>query len=253
MPHDNNDNYDEFLDSRYESDSTEPVDYTELISKSALVGEYPFETIIESITHQFEDYIGNTDRTDYVDIFFNELEASRRTNVEDNDDEHPEEVNQVLDRYYDMFIDSMRRLFNKRLAISILIEDDENTVEDELEIAIRRLYEFFILNAKHNFKYVISHDIDNKLQYVLEDDNLFYRTIDDMLTQYSPVCVAITPTEFIKLTGNEEVLNMYESMQFTGNFLKKYSPKLYAHDDFNAEIIAEIAILQDIRKEAQNA
>ena len=252
MPSQNN--FDEFDDSRYESDSTETADFSELIEDSALQGIYPYDTIIESITNQFQDYIGNEDTNDYVDIFFEELKQSRIVNEEDNDSEHPEEVNSALDKYYDRFIATIRNLFETRLAVSILIEDDENTEEDELEIAIRRLYEFFILNAKHNFKYVISHDIDSKLSSFNipdGDDNLFYQTINDMLTQYSPVCIALTPTQFIQLTGNEEVLDMYETMQFSGNFLRKYSPKLYMHDDFNAEIISEIAILQDLRREEQ--
>ena len=254
MPMKINDIKDENVDVN-ESSTADPIDYTELIQSTAFAGKYPYNTIIESITTQFQDYINNEDTNDYVDIFFNQLAESRHINDVDNDLEHPSEVNEVLNNIYSNFVSTMRDLFESRLNIVIMVEDDENTEEDELEIIIRRLYEFFILNARQNFKYVISHDIDAKLasfNLPEDDDNLFYHTIDDMLTQYSPICIGISPTEFIRLTENEEILNMYETMQFTGNFLRKYSPKLYINDNLNAEIISEIAIMQDIRREELN-
>ena len=65
------------------------IDQESIAKQIALVGEYPYDTIKDSIKDQFSNYITNEDMTDYVDIFYNELEKSYDLINDDNSDMIP--------------------------------------------------------------------------------------------------------------------------------------------------------------------
>lgn len=228
-----------------------PQDYTEIIEYSVFLGDVPFATIKENIQTQFEDYINMEDKSDYVDTFYTQWKNSMES-IEIGDD-NPDDRVEVLNNIKDEFVSFLLDLFEKRLAITITVVDNPETDEDELELAFRRLYEFFILHGREYLKYVITTSISRSLKYVIEDDSQFYNTVSDMLTQYSPLLIAISPLEYIKLVNEQfdadDVQELFETSQITGNFLRKYSPKLYKNEDFECEIISAITLWDEWNKE----
>lgn len=229
----------------------QPHVYSEIIRDAVFVGDVPFETIKEYITTQFEDYINMEDTTDYVDVFYSQWLDSM--NNVSTDDQNQDDMFNVLEDIKNEFVSFMEDLFQKRLSISISVIDNEDTEEDEIEIALRRLYEFFILNGRTYLKYVITTTVAKNLKYVIEDDSQFFDTVKDMLTQFSPFIIAINPTEYIdtvcKMYDAQDVKDLFESGQITGNFLRKYSPKLYKNEELEVEIIADITMWSEWQRE----
>ena len=68
------------------------------------------------------------------------------------------EIREALNKIKDTFVDTMFELFETRLTIDVSVIDDVTTEEDEVEIVIRKIYEYFILGARDNFRAVITKD-----------------------------------------------------------------------------------------------
>lgn len=235
-----------------QSAADEAVDYSELIAESAFLGDYPLATILEGIETQFSDYINMEDRSNYVDIFYDQLHYSYEEAHKDL--EHPQELKEALDKILDTFIDKINQLFNKRLTISINGIEGEDIDEDELEFILRRLYEFFILGARNNFKVVISSDVNYKTANIkVEDDDVaFFNKIDELLSHYSPLILEIGPMEFLKYRGDQEIYELFASGKVNGNFLRKYTPKLYQNEEFRVELINHIILTKEVKEELLN-
>ena len=220
-----------------------------MVAESVFLGDMPFVEIINGIKEQFEDYINIEDKTNYVDIFYTQLQESINATNDDEED-HPIEINEVLDNMKDTFVNIMKDLFQLRLTISIMTIDDETTPEDEIELSIRVLYEYFILGARNNFKTVIQKDMIPKIGMIPNDqDDIYFQRVEELLREYDPIVTCITPTEFIQFTGNNDILSMYDDGQVVGNFLRKYSAKLYKNDEFKTEIINSIIITQNLKED----
>ncbi len=220
----------------------QPVDYTEMIREEAFIGDTPFEVIMEEITKQFEDYIDLKDKTNYVDVFYTQLHNSYAAVEEDDGEEHPVEIKEVLDKLQDEFESKMAELFTQRLTLTLAALEDEVIDREENEYIIRRLYEFFILGAKQNFLSVIAQDINARIDKI-EDDRVYFNTVREMLTGFSPLVTVIGPMEFVKYRGDQEIYDLFNNGKVTGNFLRKYSPKLYNHEAFEVELINHITTL----------
>lgn len=220
------------------------IQYDDIIQDSAYLGTYPINIILEGMEKQFEDYINIEDQTNYVDIFYNQLHLSYNTINDDDGEEHPIELKESLNRIYNEFINKISNLFSDRLLISIIPIEEDNINDPDLEFIIRRLYEFFILDAKNNFKVVIATDIIKKLDP--NKDN-YLDQIQNLLEEYNPLILSITPVDFIKYRGDQEICNLFENGSFNGNFLRKYSPKLYKNDEFRNEIINYITMVHHFK------
>lgn len=241
-PHDIDPKYDDFG-----YDMTEEVhDLSDLLEQSAYVGEYPFDSILEAIEEQFDDYINIEDTTNYVDIFYNQWNDSVRIAEEGPDDTN--EIMNVLNQIKEQFVSKLSQWFEETLTITIMAVDDETTEEDEVEIVLRQIYEFFILGARNNFMEVISVDLNGRLPVVM-DDVQHYRLIDELLTEYSPLIRCMTPTKFIQLTGQTQITELYEEGQIAGNFLRKYTCKLYQNEEFKVQLVSQITSIQDLKKQ----
>jgi hypothetical protein len=238
------------LDDQTLADQT--VDYSELIDESAFLGDYPIGTILEGITEQFNDYIDMEDKTNYVDIFYNQLHASYEAVNSDDGEEHPEEFIEVLDKIQQRFIDAMKAHFQLRLTLTLNDIESEEFDSDRIEYVIRRLYEFFILGAKNNFKVVIATDINSKIKTIIEDDKEYFDTLQEMLDNYSPIITVIGPMEFLRIRNDKEIIELFESNRVVGNFLRKYSPKLYQNEEFEVELINYITMTQQVTEEILN-
>lgn len=222
-------------------------DYTDLMQDAAFIGEYPFDSILDGITNQFENYISTEDRTDYVDIFYNQWRDSVEESMQDYED-HPQEKKEILFKNYNTFIDTIHHLFQRRLNMNITVLDEETPIdEDDLEILIRRLYEFFVLQARKNFKLILAKKILPKLKKIKEKD--LVSQVQDLLEDYNPIITSVVPMDFLKLGKAEEIADLFEEGMVTGNFMKKYSPKLYINDDLEMDIINYIVMVYELRSE----
>ena len=240
---------DEIEDIENGSIADEPVDYEGYIKDAAFVGEYPFAVIIEGIRNQFANYIATEDRTDYVDIFYNQYHNSYEV-AEEQD--FPADCREALETYLDQFLAVMQELFSGKLTITLLDLDGETEDKDSVEDAIRKLYEFFILNARQNFKIAITRHCYKQIDPNLED-RLFYSRIREVLYNYSPIITVMGPQEFLRYCNNSEpIIEMSESGRINGNFLRKYSPRLYQNEGYECEIIAYITSVIELYKETKD-
>jgi hypothetical protein len=211
------------------------TDFSEIIEERSFLGEYPIHVIFENIQKQFEDYINTGDDNNYVDIFYNQLALSFEKIEIDESESHPEEIRDVLYTRYHQFAEFIQLQCKTHLLITF--PDTDNMHSDDLEFMIRRVYEFFILRAKNNFKVAISNDVISRIQDKnIPQDELFHE-LQEMINDYSPLINSINCIQFMQSIGDKEMCEMFESGQFNGNFLKKYSPRFYQNDDFVVEVV----------------
>jgi hypothetical protein len=225
-----------------------PATYEDTVRNNAFVGPVSFDSIIEGLENQFNDYIDIDDNFNYVDIFYNQLHKSYEV-LNDDTETFKEEIIAVIDEYHQKFIIKIAELFNTRLTLTIIDIEDEISDLNSLEFIIRRLYEFFILGAKNNFKVVIANDIKKRIGAPIQDHREYLKVLKAMMIDYSPLITTIPPMDFLKYRGDEEIIQLFEDGKVVGNFLRKYSPKLYKNEEYEVELIIYITMLQQIKEE----
>lgn len=227
-------------------------DYAEMIEQDAFEGDFPLDTIIEGITNQFNDYINMEDRTNYVDVFYTQMYKSRESVRQYDGHEHPNETMEALDKTYTTFITALTELFRERLTLTITDIEDGTLESPDNEFVFRRLYEFFILGAKENFKSVFASDILPKVQGIQNDTEYFNR-VQELVNLNSPLITSVGPTDFLKLRNDVEIIEMFENGKIAGNFLRKYSPKFYQNEEFLVEVINYITMIQQFKSDVVNS
>jgi hypothetical protein len=225
-----------------------PVDRSDIIQDRAFRGEYSYDTIIEGITNQMSDYMNLEDDTDYVSEFYNQFYDSYDFILNDDQEEYKDDAIEYIFGLKDKFTDFIRIIMEKRLNISI---DEDKVDAVDMEWTIRHLYEFFIIGARENFKTCISKDVIERISNDDElDDKEYFQTIDSLMDLYTPL-LQMTPTEFLKYRGDEEVIKLFDTGMVSGNFLRKYSPKLYANEEFKVELINHITMIEQFKDEVK--
>ncbi len=74
-----------------------------------------------------------------------------------------------------------------------------------------------------------------------------------MLSNYTPIITVMGPQEFLRnCNDSDKVINLIESGRVTGNFMRKYSPRLYQNEEFECEIIAYITSVIELYKETKD-
>jgi hypothetical protein len=216
-----------------------------MIKEQAFIGQVPKDVIFNGIHEQFQNYIGTTDEENYVDIFYNQLAISYKAASEDID--YSSELKEILDDLYLSFLGMMKELFQQYLTISI--KDLENEIiSEELEYSVRRTYEYFILGARDNFKVVISRAVEKELDI---DNPEYMNELYELLQEnYSSLLKTITPTQFLEYRGEKEMISLFDDGIINGNFLRKYSPKLYRNTDFYALLVNHITMVARFNKSA---
>lgn len=235
-----------------QSMSDETADYSDIIRSEAFIGEYPFSVILEGIRDQFEDYVNTEDNTNYVDIFYVQLHNSYSVVKNDKTEEYSNEIIDALDNIHSEFINFMNNIINTRLTISIACIENEEYDYEEIETVFRKIYEFFILNAKRNFKNIITKDVITKMENIIEDDEEYMYAINEYMKSYTPLIVGITPIDFLKYSGDEEIFELFNDGVINGNFLRKYTPKLYQNEELEVDIIDNIIMTQYFRDSISN-
>ncbi len=236
-----------------QSFADEFMDYSELFSDSVFLGEVPFDSIVEGLNNQFSDYINMEDKTDYVDIFYNQYVMSKTAVLTDEGEEHPQELIEALEKLFDKFLDTIDNLFKLRLTISI-IEEGETVDFDSLEFRIRKVYGVFILDGRKNLKNAISKNMASRINVnEIDNDTAYFKTVDTLINSfYSPLITGFTPTQFIDYIGDDDLKSLFDEGDVTGNFLRKYTPKLYQNDEFRCELINDFVLIQQFGKEIRN-
>lgn len=233
----------------------EPIDYMQFIEANAFIGDTPYGVIKESITTQFEDYINLEDTTNYVELFYQQIHASYAA-IDDEEEIHKDEVREIVDSIQADFVTFMKGLFERRLAIALMDIESETLDYDNIEFAVSIVYDFFILHARNNFINVIYRDIKTKIKSLVDNedvsDKVYFDTINEMLKEYSPLVLAVTPMHFIQLseyTQADELIDLFSDGRISGNFLRRYSPKLYANEELEVDIINHITMAQQLRRD----
>lgn len=238
----------QWTDSEQHTDSNEEVDYLAIITNNAFQGDIPYETIIEGLEAQFIDYINIEDKTNFVDIFYDQLHASFEIVYSNDEEEHPAELIEALNNLQDDFINKIAELFEQRLTVTFIDLDNNNLDYNDVEFVLRRSYEFFILGARDNFKTVISSYIFPKVKDIV-DDKEYFKMVRELVSSFNPLITSFGPIEFLQYRGEKEILEMYENGKIVGNFLRKYSPKLYDNEEYECEIINHITSIQAFSKD----
>lgn len=224
----------------------EAIDYTELIKSRAFLGDTPFSVILEGLETQFDDYINLEDKTNYVDIFYSQLHKSYESVKSDASEDHPNEVIEVLDNIHQTFISSICNMLYERLTLTIIDVEGESFNPDDLEFVLRRVYEFFILGARDNFKVVIAASVLPNVIDII-DDSVYFLKVQELVWMHNPLITSFGPMEFLKYRNDSEIIEMFNNGKIAGNFLRKYSPKFYQNGDFLVEVINHITIIQQFR------
>ena len=222
--------------------------FQDVMYERCFIGDVPFKIILESLETQFNDYINLDDKTNYVDIFYSQLEASYKY-IEEDIGTDVDEYKNMLDRIRQEFYDFISQQFQQRLLITIMELDNDAFNKDRADYIIRKIYKYFILNARQNFFKLITNDILSKVKTVQLDDDNFQQLIETLLNEYSPMITSVGPLEFLRQTDGNDIAELLENNEISGNYLKKYSCKLYKNEDFEVEIINEIIMQQDNMEE----
>lgn len=229
-------------DVREQSWADNATSYGELTKDEVFLGEVPFPSILESIQDQFANYLKLEDNEDYVDIFYNELNESYRA-IEEDYDFHKDELKSVLDGIYSQFIDTMAKLFDQRFTITISDIENESGSREEIEVYIRSLYTFFVLDGKDHMKTAIMKDMCAKYGQPLSYQKPNARLLGILTlldSAYSPTLHAIEPNDYLKYNGDEDILTAYEEGDIAGNFMRKLSARFYQYAEFRAEVASMI-------------
>lgn len=242
--------YKESADTETDNIDAEEVEEPNIsgyIEPEAFIGEYPFEVIIEGLRNQFANYISTEDETNYVDVFYQQMKASYA--VADEQD-LPDDWREGVDKKLDQFLAVMQELFNTKLAITLNELDGSADNNDSVEFTLRTLYDFFILNAKETFQTVITKVVCNNFNTNV-DDRAFYKEIRARLESFSPIILDVRPTQFLKYCKRDDIIEMFEDGRVSGNFLRKYSPRLYKNEEYESHLIAHIQSILDWVKEVK--
>lgn len=204
-----------------------------LFQEKYFICDIPYNDIIERMTEQFIDYINTKDTMDYVSLFFNALYISY-DNIDDDREQFPDECKEALQLLQSNFIDTLCHLFEQRIGIEF--PDVDSYIDDKLVTVLHDVYEYFIINAKRNFKVAISEYLNETIKS--SGDEYFRELQEKIESDFLTFIKLIKPDTFLQITGgHREIYSYYMNNLFVGNFLKKYTPALYKNYEFKIEII----------------
>lgn len=221
-----------------------------LTRENVFLGEYPFEVIKESLQKQFEDYINIEDPIDYVAIFYRQMEQSLLVLTYD-DEQYPTEKKELLDSVYSEFLNFVCDIIHLRLNITIKAYDEGDLYQKGLKETISNIYRFFILSAKNVLRKVILSDVIKVIGNIGEDDQAFFHIVDMKLEDYDPYFVTMDISKFLSYAADDEIYDLFDTNEVSGNFLLKYSPKFYRNDDFKVDVINSIVLYQQFNQDVQ--
>ena len=237
----------------YENDMSNLSTYRDLndiMRERVFLGDVPYDSIIDGLKYQFDNYLNLEDRSDYVDIYYTQRGMSLSGIRNDDFEEDADILSDIMDNIHLNFIDIIKELFSLKFQIGIP-EIEKNPYSDDAEFTIRKLYDYFILGARSVLTTVISSNIVSRMDHsllTLNDDNLSKITdeINIKMEDYYGLITILDCESFLKISGNSTIVDMYNQGYFNGNFLRKFSPKLYENVDLITDIIAASVDIIDL-------
>ena len=114
--------------------------FQDVMYERCFIGDVPFKIILESLETQFNDYINLDDKTNYVDIFYSQLEASYKY-IEEDIGTDVDEYKNMLDRIRQEFYDFISQQFQQRLLITIM-ELDNDAFNKDFSLELEEVFDF---------------------------------------------------------------------------------------------------------------
>lgn len=219
-------------------------EYNQMTRERAWLGEYTVEALIELLDGQFSDYIGVDDRNNYVAIFYEQVDTSRRGVYEE---EGKVELNEAIDNIVEEFVAFIMNRFNIRFNVHVTDYESGNFTYAEIRPVIEMLYEFFVINAKRNFIDYFTREIPETMVLMRAGKDDVYKTAEELLELDTPYIRTTDVLGFLRRVGESDLLAMYNSNDLTGNFLAKYSPHLHRHEDLKATILTNASIAYQVK------
>ena len=214
-------------------------EYNLMTRKRAWLGEYTLDALKELLDGQFSDYIGVDDRNNYVAIFYEQVDISRRGVY---DEEDRTELNEAIDNILEEFVAFIMNRFNARFNVHATDYESGNFTYAEIRPVIEMLYEFFITNGRRNFIDYFTREIPETMKMMNADPSRAYDEAEEILDLDIPYIRSSDVLGFLKKIGDTDILEMYESNDLTGNFLTKYSPHFDRHEDLRQTILTNAAV-----------
>lgn len=210
----------------------------------AFISKSPYEVIIENIELQFDDYINNRDTTDWIEFFLDNYFHSYDYWKENGGvEEDPEEFLNVLDSLYRDFFITIQELFAMRIGIRITSLENGEIYTEENRNVVKELYRFFVLKARENIRNIVStHMFESIIETINKFDDKTPELVRDIFIdrfdEYSPY-LTIDCSRYLSL-GDTFIEGCFQNFDFSGNFLRKYTPKFYENKDLFDECINSV-------------
>lgn len=215
--------------------------YNYLLEDTVLFCDYPLLDLEKRIEEQFTNLIDMEDDSNYFQIAMEAFQYSFEViNVEF--DEYTVERKEILRNKYFQFMNFMVDLIDRKLTIGIPDYETGILSRQEIEYIIDKIYRFFILNARKNFKKVITFDLSHHLKQYENNPTEYLEKAQELIQNYYAIITTIDCETFLKILKETEIFDLYESGIINGNFLRLYSARLYRHPDFVVEILNQLMI-----------
>lgn len=226
------------------------VQFDDLIKNTVLYSDYDLDDVKDRIRDQFSNYISTSDRTNYLNIMFRNFRYSRMV-INQELDEYTPERSIALRNMYDEFIEFLEDIIESKLTISIVNYDTSLLNDEDIEFIYMTIYEFFILEARQNFKTVISNDIRKQIKGYTDEEDYFNKA-QELILYYSPMITTITCEDFLLTLKRDDIKQLYDMGVIAGNFFRKYSPKFYKNDEFLVEVLNQVMTMFNFKIDMNN-
>ena len=136
--------------------------YNFLLEDTVFFCDYPLLDLEQRIEEQFTNLIDMEDDTNFFQIALNGFKYSLEV-IEVEFDEYTLERREILRNKYQQFINFMVDLIERKLTISIPDYETALLSRQEVEFLIEKIYHFFVLKGRKNFKKVIAKQLEKDL------------------------------------------------------------------------------------------
>lgn len=212
-----------------------------LLQDTVFFGDYPLEDLKLRIKEQFENYISMEDDSNFFEIALNSFQYSLEV-IEVEFDEYTLERKELLSNMYLDFINYIINLIEEHLTVSIPDYETGLLSRAEAEYIINEVYKYFILKARKNFKKVITNELKGQLKSLEDNATKYLEKAQEIILNYGGIITQVSLPQFLQITKAEQIYELYENGQIIGNFLRRYSPRLYKHPDYLVEILNQLMI-----------
>ena len=230
------------LNSEPEEEIQAPeMTFNYLLQDTVFFGYYPIDDLKLRIKEQFENYITMEDDTNFFEIALNSFQYSLEViNVEF--DEYTLERKELISNMYLDFINYIIELIETNLTISIPNYELGLLTRTETEYILNEIYKYFILKARKNFKKVITAELKGQLESLEQNPTKYLEKAQEIIMNYGGLISQVDIEQFLQITKAETIYDLYDSGEIIGNFLRRYSPRLYRHPDYLVEILNQLMI-----------